>query len=127
MPEKGMITGFYLTKITAPNGRTLEIEYRGNLPSAYINEPFRLLDSKLGSAVKDWCQEFIIPAAPYRSTSIDKLSLANQPLQAIIPRDFYVNTHYGNSYMMMKVVMPERITTDDKEILFHYSARKHTT
>lgn len=127
MPERGMITGFYLTKITAPNGRTLEIEYRGNLPSTYVNEPFRLLDSKLGSAVKEWCQEFIIQVSPYRSTSIDELSMANQPLQAIIPNPAVINTHYGNSYAMMKVVMPERITVDDKEVLFHYSARKHTT
>ena len=127
MPEKGMITGFYLTKITALNGRTLEIEYRGNLPSLYVSEPFRLLDNKLGSAAKDWCQEFIIQAAPYRETSIDKLTLAGQPLQAIIPDNSSVNSHHGNNYVMTKVVIPERITVDDKEVLFHYSARKHTT
>lgn len=126
IPEKGWITGFYLSKIIAPNGRELTIQYRGNLPNEYISYPYRLLDNKISRA-KEYCQEFTITSAPYRTSSIDSANYIGVPMQFFVSGQASSNIHYGNSYVMIKSVIPERITTDNKDIFFHYSARKQST
>ncbi len=126
-PHKGAITGFNLTRITAPNGRTLDIEYKGSLPSEYVNYPYRILDTSLGDKAKEYCQEFSIQSSPYWTKSIDEIAFAGFPLEAVLNSPMATGTHYGNSYTMVKLSVPSRITTDDKDIIFHYSSRKHTT
>ncbi len=126
LPEKGWITGFYLSRIIAPNGRELTIQYRGNLPQEYISYPYRLINNKISRA-KEYCQEFTITSSPYRIASIDSANYIGVPRQFFVNGQASANIHYGNNYVMIKAVVPERITTDDKDIFFHYSARKHTT
>lgn len=122
------ITAYHLTKITAPNGRTLTIHYR-DIPQAYHEKPYNIglldLDSQHAAEHKELAMQYILNGK--RAVAYD--SYVVQDAAYIRESNAFGTSSMDNAhehYSLTKLALIDYIETDQGTIRFHYSLRdKH--
>lgn len=126
---KNRISGFYLSKIIAPNGRKLEITYMGeDIEQEYHDKPALLtIDGRYDELIrKGYNIYYSYSAVPATSTAVSNSILPISIGTYIIDvnyRPYPLITEDGIRQTLSKIALIRRISTDDKEISFSYSGR----
>lgn len=111
------IDSYYLYKIVAPNGRTLDISYR-KIPSFYHNNPARLLEElDYTSTLNAYTQNFLFTG----SASMDMMNASIS----------YGSGHYdvqnaqstNMDYTLIKTALVDEVSCGAQKLKFHYSPR----
>lgn len=119
--SRNEISAYYLTEIQAPNGRKLTIKYKDDINQDYHKNPEMLstLYEKPISEIKRTALQYSLSGMS-KSQSYRSAPLYFDENPAFTPEPL-------RSYALTKVVLIDRISTDDCEISFTYSAREKYT
>ena len=126
---KNRISGFYLSKIIAPNGRKLEITYMGeDIEQDYHDRPALLaIDDRYDELIrKGYNIYYSYSAVPATSTAVNNSIVPISIGTNIIDVNYRPSpliTEDGIRQTLSKIALIRRISTDDKEISFSYSGR----
>lgn len=119
--SRNEISAYYLTEIQAPNGRKLTIKYKDDIDQYYHKNP-----EMLSTLYEKPISEIKRTALQYSLSGMSKLQSYRTA-----PHWFDENPAFkpepSMSYALTKVVLIDRISTDDCEISFTYSAREKYT
>lgn len=115
------ISGFYLSKIIAPNGRELKITYLGeDIEQNYHDKPALLISDRMCDDLirKGYNKYYSYSAVPVTSFTVKSILF-----DTIINVNDWPVREDGIRQTLNKIALISKISTDDKEITFSYSDR----
>lgn len=117
--ERNEISAYYLTKIQAPNGRTMNITYKDNIDEEYHidSNKLRLLYEKPASEIKK-------NALQYSLSGTSKFQSYRSAASLYFDENPAFEPERDASFALTKVALIDRISTGDCTISFTYSARE---
>ena len=101
--RRNIITAFHLTKIIAPNGRVLSIEYDKSVSQTYHQYPGDLINQAMNTSKQALLKNYVLSSST----------------------EGYGNTTY-KSYSLNKIALIKSVSVEDKKIVFFHSSRTKT-
>lgn len=115
------ISGFYLSKIIAPNGRELKITYLGeDIEQNYHDKPALLISDRM---CDDLIRKGYNKYYSYSAVPVTSFAVKSTLFDTIINVNDWPVREDGIRQTLNKIALISKISTDDKEITFSYSDR----
>ena len=115
------ISGFYLSKIIAPNGRELKITYLGeDIEQNYHDKPALLISDRM---CDDLIRKGYNKYYSYSAMPVTSFAVKSTLFDTIINVNDWPVREDGIRQTLNKIALISKISTDDKEITFSYSDR----